>query len=822
MTLLSSDLRLAGRALRRRPAFTALAVLTLTIGVGANTAVFGLINSVFLKPLPLIQNTERLVEINRRVGGDLADVSYGVLQSMRAERGVLEDAAGYSPLPASISTTEHATPVVRMVSATTGNYFALLGVQPGIGRFFASGEAFYPSVSNVVVISDRLWRDRFAADRSAIGRTLRLNGVALEIIGVTPPAFRGHANGLAVDAYVPVGVTIPGFPTRNALDDPRSSAVQVIGRLRPNVTSTAAAPALGVAAARYLTSMGPNRSTQGPETHPVRVDAFSPVPAVIRDGVAAFLAVLLAVSGLLLTMTCVNVAGMILSRATERRTEIAVRYALGATRRRMVMQLLTESALLFLIAGIAGAIVAAWATPLLTTFKPPLPPGYSVDLDLRANWTVLVYASLSATVCGLLFSIAPVLRVTHTDLAPMMREQSGGGSLARTRVRGALVGIQMAGTVVLLIVAGLFTRALGALDALDPGWNPNGVYVTSLDMELDGTNNATGLALFGQLTQRVSAIPGVRVAAVASKLPFSGQSSLGAVTPEGAPAAPSTDTPAYFNRVSPGYFQAMGIRLVRGRDVALTDGATTPNVAVINEAMAARLWPGGDAIGRRFQAGIAPYRQTFTVIGIAANSKIKRLNEEPPNAYYLPYTQMYNSQMSLIVRLADGVPATTLDAIRDIIRDLSPSLPAEPVRPLRTALELYFLPQRIAAWVGGVLGMIGMLIAAVGAYGVAAIAVAHRRREIGIRLALGARSSDLVSLLLRRVMRAPVIGLAVGVIVALGLTQPLKRFLGVVHPLDPTAFGAAAFALAAVIAISTWAPARSASRLNPVDVLRND
>jgi predicted permease len=345
------------------------------------------------------------------------------------------------------------------------------------------------------------------------------------------------------------------------------------------------------------------------------------------------------------------------------------------------------------------------------------------------------------------------------------------------------------------------------------------VYVTSLDMELNGTNAATGKTLFTQLTQRVSAIPGVRVAAVASKLPFSGQSSLGPVAPEGATSAPSTETPSYFNRVSPGYFQAMGIRLLRGRDVAATDVATMPNVAVINEAMASRLWPGADAIGRRFQTGFAPNQQTFTVIGIAANSKIKRLNEQPPNAYYLPYTQMYNSQMSLIVRLADGVPATTLDAVRDIVHDLSPSLPAEPVRPLRTALELYFLPQRIAAWVGGVLGMIGMLIAAVGAYGVAAIAVAARRRELGIRLALGARSRDLVSLLLRRVMRAPTIGLGVGLIVALGLTQPLERFLGIVHPLDPATFGAAALALATVIAIATWVPARSASRLNPVEVL---
>lgn len=378
----------------------------------------------------------------------------------------------------------------------------------------------------------------------------------------------------------------------------------------------------------------------------------------------------------------------------------------------------------------------------------------------------------------------------------------------------------MAGTTLLLVVAGLFTRALGSLDALDPGWNPEGAFVTSLDLELNGTNEDAGRILYEQLTRRVSAIAGVRAAAIASKLPFSGQSSLGPVAVEGS-VDPPVFTPSYFNRVSTGYFQAMGIRLVRGRDVAATDDASAPNVAVINEAMAARLWPGADPVGRRFQAGFAPNLTTFEVIGVAANAKIKRLNEEPPNAFYIPYRQRYNTAMHLIVRLADGAPTTTIASVREVIRDLSPSLPAEPPRPLRAALDVYFLPQRIAAWVGGVLGMIGMLIAAVGAYGVAAIAVAQRRRELGIRMALGARPADVARLLVRQVVRAPAIGGAIGLVVALAATQPLRTFLGVVNPIDPVAFTASTVALAAVIVFATWAPARRAAKLDPVEVLRD-
>jgi hypothetical protein len=282
------------------------------------------------------------------------------------------------------------------------------------------------------------------------------------------------------------------------------------------------------------------------------------------------------------------------------------------------------------------------------------------------------------------------------------------------------------------------------------------------------------------------------------------------------------DAPAYFIRVSRGYFAAMGIRLLRGREVLDTDSPSTPNVAVINTAMAERLWPGAEALGRRFVTGLPPNEMTFEVVGVAANSKVKRLNEVPPNVYYVPCRQRYNSAMTLIVRLDPAAARGTVDAVRAGLRELAPSLPVEPLRPLRAALDVYFLPQRIAAWVGGVLGSLGLLIAAVGAYGVAAIAVAQRRRELGIRLALGARPLDLLSMLVRRVMRAPVIGLVAGVTMALALTQPLGRFLGVVKPIDLLTFAGASIGLAAVIALATWLPARRAAGMDPVEVLRRE
>ena len=419
MSHVGSDLRLAVRTLLRRPAFTLLAVLTLTIGVGANTAVFVLINATFLRPLPLLREPERLVEINRRVGNDFVDVSYRVFQAMRAERGVLVDAAAYTPLPVSVAAETRSAAVVRMAVSTTGNYFDVLGVRPALGRFFALNESFHPTVSATAVISDRLWRDQFGADPHVLGRVLRVNGVPLEIIGVTPAAFRGHATGLVVDAYLPVGLTIPGLPTAASLNEPRSDVLQVIARLAPDVSTTVAASALGAAVTRDLATAPRPAPARRSDAYAIRVDAFSPVPVVIRDGVAAFLGVLLGISGLLaqtyfyidnlfVRAICgdkplghYNVAVRVLSASIMLAQYASLAALPWFTRCHQEGSLgpavARLTAPLFALSGLMCGLIWPWAEPLLELFK----PGFGAAAD-ALRWLLL--ATLAIYVGALLLT----------------------------------------------------------------------------------------------------------------------------------------------------------------------------------------------------------------------------------------------------------------------------------------------------------------------------------------------------------------------------------------------------------------------------------
>lgn len=815
MDSMLQDVRYAVRTLLKRPAFTVVAVTTLALGIGANTTIFSLVNAVLFKGVPAIEDTDGLVEVTRMLEGRHFDISYPVFRHIRDQSATLADAAAFSPLPVSISGDDN--PSVHMAMMVTGNYLPLLGLSPTVGRFFASDESFHPDVQAEVVISHRLWQAEFGGTAGVVGKTIRLNGYPVEIVGVTPPSFRGHVAALVVDVFVPLGVIAPGLHTAGSLDGPSNGIIEVIGRLRPGVGNAVAAEALSTAADQYQQEFNPGTASD----YVLRITSWGPVPGVVRGGVTAFFAVLMVLVGLVLMMACINVTNMLLSRTTERRGELAVRLALGADRHRLVRQLVTEALVLFVVAGVVGLLLSTWVSGLLMSLKPPLPQGFSLALDLAPDWRVMGFALGIAVAAGIVFSLAPALRSARHDLVPALKDNSAAGAPLRARLRTVLVSGQMAVTVLLLIAAGLFLRSLTSMQSLDPGWNATGVVGTSIDLELAGYDRARGKALQRDLVERVAALPGVTAVSLARKLPLASRSSLGDINVAGVPAPEGRGGyDAYFNTITADYFHTLDLQLIEGRSVNRRDTEGQQPVAVINQAMADRFWPDGDALGRRFFAGPVGSDWAFTVIGVVENAKYRRLDEETANFYYLPFSQRYNAQAELLVRTTPGQGTNLASAIRGIFRELDPGLPVQPIQPLASRLEVFLLPQRLAAWVAGVMGLIGLALGAVGVYGVTAFAVGQRTKEIGLRIALGASANNVLRTMTVHGLQAPLMGLAAGLVAGAALSQLLSRFLAGVRPLDPVTFGVVVPGLFIVASIAVLVPVRRAAKLNPVDTLR--
>jgi predicted permease len=471
--------------------------------------------------------------------------------------------------------------------------------------------------------------------------------------------------------------------------------------------------------------------------------------------------------------------------------------------------------ILYLAGAAGGVLLAVWATRLLQAFEPPVPiPGFDIDLNLGVDWRVLLFAIVAALGSGLLFSLVPALRGADRSLTPSL--QAGGrGGTGRNRLRSALVGAQMATTVLLLVVAGLFLRALGSLRSVETGWETEGVTVMDFDLELSGYGATDGGVFYETLRERVQQIPGVGAAGFASKLPLGGRSSLGDINVPGVDPPPDrVGFPAYNVTVSPGYFETLGIRLLEGRDFQPED-ATLGRVVVINESMAARFWPGESPLGRAFTIGDSD----FTVIGVAEDAKYSRLVEDVYNFYYLPASQRYMPQMVLYSR-GDLTSAALITAIREAATQIDPDQPLLPARSLDEALEVFFLPQRIAAWVAGLMGFVALLLGAVGVYGITAFSVARRTREIGIRLALGASRGTVIRAMMRTGLVAPTIGMLLGVTIAVAVTRLLGSLLAGVSPLDPVTFGLVLGGLTAIAACAVLVPTKRASAVDPATTLR--
>jgi len=812
------DVAYAARLLRRDRLFALTVVLSVAIGVGANTAIFSVGNALLFQPPAGVADPGRLVDIGVTHGSSGFNGSYPDYLDIRERATTLESVFASRLFGARLALADPAGGVEPVVANfVSANFFTALGARAVAGRLFAAGDADRAGDSAVVVLSHRFWSSRFNRDPSIVGRTLTLDGEPFAVVGVAAEDFHG-TRIVGGDVWLPLTMMPTTKASEPAALTTRGGAWLVIGgRLKPGITRAAAAAELDtIAAALEREYPDENRHKR------FDVTASSPIPG-LDVPVAVFLALLMALATIVLTAACLNVGGLLLARASARRQEIAVRLALGAAGGRLVRQLLTETLLLFALAGAAGLALAGVLTSHAAALLPALPfqAEVSFAIDLRGIAFTSVVTFASAVCAGLL----PAMQATKADIVSAAKAE---GQPARARLRSVFVGTQVAFGLVLVITAGLFVRALRTAGSTDPGFDPANVELTTVDLSLGGYKESNGAAAARELRERVRAMPGVRAATVAVVVPggFEGQgraiSVPGSMPPSGQPFF-SID----WNMVEPGYFATLGIPLVAGRDFSDADGAQSTRVAIVSESTARQFWPGRDAIGRSIvqqvfgPGGAIRATRTLLVVGIARDVKSSRLIDGFATSFvYVPLQQDYFPRIALVTRTADSRRISA--DVRGAVAAVNPSLPILSTQTLDDSMALGLIPQRIAASLASSLGIVGVLLAAIGMYGVTAYHVARRTREIGIRIALGATSASVVRMTLRHGLFMIAIGTTFGLLLAAGVSRGLSVFLFGIPPLDLRVFCGATAVFISIALVACYVPARRASRISPMEALRCD
>jgi len=814
------DLRYAVRLLRRNPLFALTAVLSLAIGIGANTTIFTIANALLFKPPLGVADASRLVDVGRSQDGQGFDNgSYSNYLDIRARNTVFSGIYAYrlGPEPMSLRGKDGAERIYGEMVST--NYFNVLGTPPHIGRLFTSDDSEQPAATPLAVLSHRFWMRRFNGDPAIVGQTLVLNGRPFMVIGVTPEGFHG-TTVLTSDLWVPVnmvGELASRLPP--AILTSRESAWLVMGaRLKPGVT-------VGQAQAE-LANIGRALEQEFPDANRgkgLRVVASSPVPG---DGapVAAFMAVLMAIVMLVLAIACANVAGVLLARATTRRREIAVRLAIGAGRGRLIRQMLVESTLLFLIGGSGGLVLARLMTGALLSLLPAVP--LPIDVTLALDGRAVVFTLTLSLVAAILSGLAPAFHASRAEVVGALKSDTQGGP-ERIWLRHAFVVSQVALSIVLVVGAGLFARALQRASEIDPGFDPHGVELATLDLSLGGYTADTGRVFARELIRRVRETPGVQAAALSAVMPL-GDRGIGL----GGLAVPGVELrngrrffDVDWNVITPGYFATMKMALLTGRDFSDADREGTPSVVIVNETAARQWWPRQDALGKTLlQENGRPDApdavRTLTVVGVARDSKYRNLGEDPRPFVYVPIQQQYMSRTVIAARSAHG--QRLAGELRALLASMNPNLPIVQSLTFDAYSQLGLLPQRIAASVAGSLGLVGVLLAAIGIYGVTAYMVSSRTREIGIRMALGAERASVVRMVLRQGLTLTMIGAAIGLAVAAAASRLLGSLLFGVGATDPLTFIGSTLLFFVVGAAACYVPARRATAIGAMDALRYD
>ncbi len=826
------DLRYALRSLRKNPGFTSAAILTLALGIGANTAIFSILDQIALRKLP-VRDPDALVVLDGPGpyrGASHVNSSFSTPFSYPMYTDLRDQATTVSGMlarfPTGVTLGDGNSTRIANAELVSGNYFDVLGLEPAAGHLLHASDDRTKLQHPVVVLGWAAFQRDFAGSPSAIGRTILVNAQSMTIVGIAPKSFRSVQVGFVPDVYVPMAMKPALTPGWDALDDRRTRWMDIVARLKPGVSAQQALTELDLIYRRIvdqevaeMTDLSASSAERIRSKHLV-LHSGARGRSDLRGDFSKRLAAVSALVLLVLLVACANLANLLAAKTAGRQRELAVKTALGAPRGRLARDLLLQSALRAVAGGALGLLLAE---SLLGAAIRVLPFDRVADaLSARTDWRMLGFAFAASALSGLLFGIVPALELVGTDLSPRLREESGGavGGRRSARWRRALVVGQVALSVVVLAGAGLFTRSLQRLLRIDPGFEVQNVVTFAVAPELSGYTPERSLEFFERLEERLRALPGVEGAAMLDNGLLANSDSASTTRVDGYEAAEGEDMNFRYFEVSPGYFDALKVRVLAGRTFRPSDRAGTPLVAVINEVIAKKYFPKGDAVGRRLSRR-RDEDKWIEIVGIVRDGPMSTLTEQTPRGVYLPVAQDYvRGGMNFYVRAANLGPV--VPAISRVVRELDPLVPVVDLRTLETQAEISLFTERMAAALSTAFAALATFLAALGLYGVLALAVTARRRELGVRMALGADPRSVAGLVVRDGLRPVGWGLLLGLVAAVPGAFLMKSLLYEVRPLDlPTLFAVPVF-LAAVALSACWLPARRASRIDPSSALRSD
>ena len=818
METILQDIRYGIRMLTKNPGVTTVAVLTLALGIGANAAIFSGVSAFTMRPLPVPEpdRVVRPVEIAEDRG--ISDeVSYPDFSDYRAQSTVFEAMSAEDMLPVALDSENQSDVVWGQV--VSGSYFDVVRVKPMMGRTFLPEEDQAVGANPVVVISHSLWQRRFSSDPNIVGKTIRLSSRGYQVIGVMPPSFAGSKFALAMDFWAPMAMVEDLRRSPGLLSDRGSHWMNVLARLKPGVTMEQASQEMQKIAVRLNQAYPNERASTTSARVETEIDArFEDAATAMKSGSA----IAMGIVGLVLLIACANVANLMLARASARRKEIGIRLALGASRVRLVRQLLTESLLLSLLGGAFGLLLAFWVTELLEGFVPVLE--YNIvenffALDTRA----LVFTLIISLATGLIFGLAPAWHSSNPEVVPILKGDLAAGERLRGRrfsLRSALVVVQVALSLAVLVCGGLFIKSFRKAQTMDPGFGTKNALIVSLNPELVGYDSERSRNFFRQVIDRAQSLPGVEAAATARLMPLGDSSnSNGPILKEGETLERgSAGRTIMTNVVSAGFFRTMQIPFVEGRDFDDRDQVKSQQVVIVNQKMAEMLWPGESAVGKRIFIG-TDSREPNEVVGVVKTGRYRNLAEDPKPYFYYPMTQRRPARMMLVMRT--NVDARGLvGAIRKEVQNVDRSVPVSAVRTMDEHMTYALWAPNMAASLSLAFGVVAILLSAVGLYSVMAYVVSQRTREVGIRMALGANRADVLKMIAAQGMRLAVIGVVIGLLLSLAMARALSSLLIGISGYDVTTFVVVSSLLVLVALIACYLPARRATKIDPLVALR--